>query len=156
MCQGRRRLWPVPRRWEEGPLDGSCTWPGRRPRWHSLIGAPRVPSAQCGKGLSAVQQGAWGPAPGLCQRQSRRHLFTFRPVRLVAYKHLRPANPLTHNPCTLQVIITPGYGLAVAGGQYAIAELAKALIKKGIRVRCAGQGVSVAWEWCEARSALAV
>lgn len=46
------------------------------------------------------------------------------------------------------MIITPGYGLAVAGGQYAIAELAKALIKKGIRVRCAGQVLSVAWEWC--------
>ena len=33
------------------------------------------------------------------------------------------------------VIICPGYGLAVANGQYAIAELAKILRKKGIGVK---------------------
>ncbi|KAJ3225381.1 hypothetical protein HK099_006922 [Clydaea vesicula] len=33
------------------------------------------------------------------------------------------------------VIITPGYGLAVAGAQYAIADLCKSLQKKGIKVQ---------------------
>lgn len=32
------------------------------------------------------------------------------------------------------VIITPGYGLAVAGAQYAIADLVKSLQKVGIKV----------------------
>ncbi|KAJ3316966.1 hypothetical protein HDU93_004224, partial [Gonapodya sp. JEL0774] len=35
------------------------------------------------------------------------------------------------------VIVVPGYGLAVAKGQYALSEMAKALIKKGIKVRFA-------------------
>lgn len=34
-----------------------------------------------------------------------------------------------------QVIIVPGYGLAVASAQYAIAELVKTLTSKGIKVR---------------------
>lgn len=33
------------------------------------------------------------------------------------------------------VIITPGYGLAVAKAQYAIADIVKALTAKGIKVR---------------------
>ena len=36
------------------------------------------------------------------------------------------------------VVIVPGYGLAVSGGQYDIAELVKILTSKGIKVRCAG------------------
>jgi NAD(P) transhydrogenase len=35
------------------------------------------------------------------------------------------------------VIIVPGYGLAVAQGQYAIGEIAKTLIAKGVKVRFA-------------------
>lgn len=35
------------------------------------------------------------------------------------------------------VIIVPGYGLAVASAQYAIAELVKTLTSKGIKVRWA-------------------
>lgn len=34
-----------------------------------------------------------------------------------------------------EVIIVPGYGLAVANAQYAIAELSKMLNDKGVRVR---------------------
>ena len=34
-----------------------------------------------------------------------------------------------------QVIIVPGYGLAVANGQYALAEITKALRSQGVNVR---------------------
>jgi len=54
----------------------------------------------------------------------------------------------THTPCTVdeavehltsakRVIITPGYGLAVAKAQYAVAEIAKALRDKGVDVKFA-------------------
>jgi H+-translocating NAD(P) transhydrogenase len=33
------------------------------------------------------------------------------------------------------VIITPGYGLAVAKAQYAIADIVKALTSRGVKVR---------------------
>lgn len=36
--------------------------------------------------------------------------------------------------CTNQVVIVPGYGLAVAGAQYAIADTVKTLTKHGIKV----------------------
>jgi NAD/NADP transhydrogenase beta subunit len=35
----------------------------------------------------------------------------------------------------MQVVIVPGYGLAVANAQYAIAELVKMLLKEGVNVR---------------------
>ena len=37
----------------------------------------------------------------------------------------------------MQVVIVPGYGLAVAGAQYAIADLVKMLRSKGVEVKCA-------------------
>ena len=40
------------------------------------------------------------------------------------------------NAC-LQVIIVPGYGLAVAKAQYAVADIAKTLNDKGIKTRFA-------------------
>ena len=36
-----------------------------------------------------------------------------------------------------EVVIVPGYGLAVAGAQYAIADLVKTLKSKGVNVRFA-------------------
>ncbi len=42
-----------------------------------------------------------------------------------------------------EVVIVPGYGLAVAGAQYAIADLAKTLKSKGVNVRFAIHPV-----WC--------
>ena len=48
-----------------------------------------------------------------------------------------------------EVIIVPGYGLAVANAQYAIADLVKVLRSKGINVRCGGGGGGV--RWCAAR-----
>ena len=35
----------------------------------------------------------------------------------------------------LSLLQVPGYGLAVAGAQYAIADLVKTLVSKGVRVR---------------------
>lgn len=39
--------------------------------------------------------------------------------------------------CDAQVVIVPGYGLAVAGAQYAIADLVKMLRSKGVEVKYA-------------------
>lgn len=39
-----------------------------------------------------------------------------------------------HVNLVYQVVIVPGYGLAVAGAQYAIAETVKVLTKHGIKV----------------------
>lgn len=39
-----------------------------------------------------------------------------------------------------KVVIVPGYGLAVANAQYAVAELVKSLRSRGIEVRQAGPG----------------
>lgn len=36
-----------------------------------------------------------------------------------------------------KVVIVPGYGLAVAGAQYAIADLVKTLVKEGVDVKFA-------------------
>jgi NAD/NADP transhydrogenase beta subunit len=41
-------------------------------------------------------------------------------------------------PSWLQVIIVPGYGMAVANAQYAVANLAKSLTAKGIQASTQG------------------
>lgn len=48
-----------------------------------------------------------------------------------------------------QVVIVPGYGLAVAGAQYAIAETVKTLTKHGIKAckLCTGGNHLRVWTW---------
>ena len=39
------------------------------------------------------------------------------------------------HPPALQIIVVPGYGLAVANGQYAMADVAKKLKEEGVNMR---------------------
>ena len=48
------------------------------------------------------------------------------------------------------VIIVPGYGLAVASAQYAIADLVKTLTSRDIKVRSAGSHTLLLTQLCEA------
>ena len=49
--------------------------------------------------------------------------------------HLSPHGLPARLPAAKKVLIVPGYGLAVASAQYAIADLVKALRKKNIEVK---------------------
>lgn len=53
--------------------------------------------------------------------------------------HLQPINcpscPSFACPAAKKVLIVPGYGLAVANAQYAVADLVTGLRKKGIEVK---------------------
>lgn len=43
--------------------------------------------------------------------------------------------PSAHRSAAKKVLVVPGYGLAAANAQYAIADLAKALRGKGIQAK---------------------
>jgi NAD(P) transhydrogenase len=91
--------------------------------------------------VEAITQGGWVGAAG--RRPNSLPSAALLPPTKACTAHgeqthrpsLHTHTPMRADPAAKKVLIVPGYGLAVANAQYAIADLVKGLKKKGIQVK---------------------
>lgn len=78
------------------------------------------------------------PKTNVVQRYRWWRLYANPPIILAAqgtHQEIDPASTVEAMSTARKIVIVPGYGLAVASAQYAVAELVKQLTSKGVEVK---------------------